>query len=240
MTTFASTAAAATGVRAGLDMRSKTNNLVLGMAGDGGTADIGIQSLSGAADRKEPIIYICYDNEAYMNTGIQKSGTTPFGARTTTTPVACLGEGNPLLSKNMPRIMAAHDIPYVATASVAFLEDYRRKLKKAAQVVRERKGLAYIHAHTPCSTGWRFPAHLGIEIARLAVETNLWPLYQIEEGVLSLTKKVKSPKPVTEYTKLQGRFRHLSTGQIQTLQQYADQLINSLLPKKEGASPPIT
>ena len=240
MTTFASTAAAATGVRAGLDMRSKTNNLVLGMAGDGGTADIGIQSLSGAADRKEPIIYICYDNEAYMNTGIQKSGTTPFGARTTTTPVACLGEGNPLLSKNMPRIMAAHDIPYVATASVAFLEDYRRKLKKAAQVVRERKGLAYIHAHTPCSTGWRFPAYQGIEVARLAVETNLWPLYQIEEGVLSLTKKVKSPKPVTEYTKLQGRFRHLSTGQIQTLQQYADQLINSLLPKKEGASPPIT
>jgi pyruvate ferredoxin oxidoreductase alpha subunit len=236
MTTFASTAATATGVRAGLDMRGKANNLVLGMAGDGGTADIGLQSLSGAAERKEPIIYLCYDNEAYMNTGIQRSGTTPFGARTTTTPVACLASGNPLSAKNMPKIMAAHDIPYIATASVAFLGDYKRKLRKAAQVVRDRRGLAYIHAHTPCSTGWRFPADQGIEVARLAVETNLWPLYEIEGGKLTLNKKIPKPKPVIEYAKLQGRFRHLDPQQIQDLQHYADQLISYIYSQLEEVS----
>jgi len=233
MTTFASTAATASGVRAGLDQRGKPDNLVLGIAGDGGTADIGLQALSGAAERRESILYICYDNEAYMNTGIQRSGTTPLGAQTTTTPLGLLSRGNPLSIKDMPRIMAAHHIPYLATASVGYLEDYRRKLKKAAQMVKERRGLAYIHVHTPCSTGWRFPPSLGVEIARLAVKTNLWPLYEIEGGRLSLTKKVSSPLPVVEYTKLQGRFRHLDAQQLQELQDYADRLIRSIYDQME-------
>ncbi|MBI2877594.1 MAG: hypothetical protein HYY20_12005 [Candidatus Tectomicrobia bacterium] len=234
MSTFAATASTATGVRAGLDALGKLDNLVVGIAGDGGTADIGIQSLSGAADRGESLLYICYDNEAYMNTGIQRSGTTPFGARTTTTPVGSEMQGSPLRAKDVPRIMEAHHLPYIATASVAFLEDYRKKLAKAVLVVKERKGLAYLHIHTPCATGWRFSPERTIEVARLAVETGLWPLYEVEDGTYAVSRRIKTPVPVKEYVRLQGRFRHLSPGQIQALQDLADGQIQWLRSLEEG------
>lgn len=225
MSTFAATASTAAGVRAGLDALGKVGNLVVGIAGDGGTADIGLQSLSGAANRQESLLYICYDNEAYMNTGIQRSGTTAFGARTSTTPVGEVLQGNPLAPKDLPRIMAAHDIPYIATASVAHLEDYRKKLARAAQLVKERKGLAYLHVHTPCATGWRFPPERAIEVSRLAVETGLWPLYEVEDGRYTVSRRIKNPKPVTDYVKSQGRFRHLSPEQLRGLQELADQRV---------------
>ncbi|MDP6560460.1 MAG: thiamine pyrophosphate-dependent enzyme, partial [Candidatus Binatia bacterium] len=227
MATFAATASTASGVRAGLDALGKEDNLVVGIAGDGGTADIGLQSLSGAANRQDRLLYICYDNEAYMNTGIQKSGTTAFGARTTT-PVDEVMQGNPLVAKDVPRIMAAHDVPFIATASVAYLEDYRKKLAKAVQMVKEQKRMAYLHIHAPCATGWRFPPEKTIEVARLAVETGLWPLYEIEEGCYTHNRKLKNPKPVAEYIKLQGRFRHLSPEQLQILQDLADQRVSWL------------
>ncbi|MBI2875993.1 MAG: pyruvate synthase subunit beta, partial [Candidatus Tectomicrobia bacterium] len=164
-------------------------------------------------------LYICYDNEAYMNTGIQKSGSTPYGAGTTTTPASLKGQGNPTpLPKDMGRIMAAHDIPYVATASVALLKDYKRKLLKAAQVVKERQGMAYIHAHSPCPPGWGFPASQTIEVARLAIQTGMWSLYEIEQGKYQATKTSLKPKPLSEYIKAQGRFSGLTDEQISRLE----------------------
>ncbi|MBI1987156.1 MAG: hypothetical protein HYS70_02265 [Nitrospinae bacterium] len=216
---FAGTASVSTGVRAGLDRRGKMDTLVVGFAGDGGTVDIGLQSLSGAANRGEPILYICYDNEAYMNTGIQRSGSTPYGANTATTPASSKGQGNPTpLPKDMGRIMAAHDIPYVATASVALLKDYQRKLLKAAQVVKNRQGMAYIHAHSPCPPGWGFPASKTIEVARLAIQTGMWRLYEIEHGKHHATKTPFAPQPISEYIKAQGRFSRLTDEQISLLE----------------------
>jgi pyruvate ferredoxin oxidoreductase alpha subunit len=219
---FAGTASVSTGVRAGLDRRGKMDTLVVGFAGDGGTVDIGLQSLSGAASRGEPILYICYDNEAYMNTGIQRSGSTPYGAVTATTPASQKGKDNPTpLPKDMARIMAAHDIPYVATASVAFLKDYKSKLLKAAQIVKNRQGMAYIHAHSPCPPGWGFPASKTIEVARLAIQTGMWRLYEIENGKYHYTKTSLEPKSLSEYIKAQGRFSHLTDEQISLLEAQA-------------------
>jgi pyruvate/2-oxoacid:ferredoxin oxidoreductase beta subunit len=193
---------------------------VLAYAGDGGTADVGFQCLSGAAERDEAIIYICYDNEGYMNTGIQRSGTTPYKAWTTTTPVGEVKRGKPQVNKNMPLIMAMHEIPFAATASIAYLHDYVSKLKEAAKV---EDGLAYIHLFTPCPTGWRFSPDRTVEVARLAVETNFFPLWEARYGKLRFTKKIWFRKPVREYLKIMGKYSHLTDGEIEEIQRLVDE-----------------
>jgi phenylglyoxylate dehydrogenase beta subunit len=193
---------------------------VVTFAGDGGTADVGFQSLSGAVERGENIIYICVDNEGYMNTGIQRSGTTSFGAWTTTTPVGKTSKGKARESKNLPMIMVMHGAPYVATANTAFLEDYAQKLKKAMEV---KDGLAYIHLFSPCPTGWRFPPEKTIEVSRLAVETNFFPLWEYERGKFRFTHSIEDPKPVEEYTRQIGKYSHLDRDQLKKFKRMVEE-----------------
>ena len=221
---FAASSAIASGVRSALDARGEKATVVV-WAGDGGTGDIGFASLSGAAERNEDILYVCYDNEAYMNTGVQRSGLTPFGAWTTTTP-----SGKAESKKPLPKIIADHGVPYVATASIAYLFDYKDKVRKA----KEMSGFRYIHLLSPCPPGWRFDAGLTVEIAKLAVETGIWPLYEIEKGKFRLTSisKVlvdkKKRKPVEEYLKLQGRFKDLKGEDVKRIQEEVDQMWEDL------------
>ncbi len=203
------TAAYAAGIKAGYEVQGK-DVTVCGMAGDGATVDIGLQSLSGALERGDKILYICYDNEAYMNTGIQGSASTPTNAWTTTTPAGKKGN-----RKNLGKIAAAHGIPYLATASVGFIEDFRKKLAKAKEATKT--GPAFIHLHAPCPTGWRSRPDKTIEIAKLAVTTRCWPLYEVVDGVVALTKTVNNPKPLSDYFKLQGRFRGVTEKQAETM-----------------------
>ncbi len=175
------------------------------LAGDGATFDIGIRSLSGMMERGHDVLYICYDNEAYMNTGIQRSGSTPMGAATTTTPAGKQSLGEDIRKKDMPSIAAAHGLEYVATASVAYPEDFKRKVKKALEI----EGPKYIQIFAPCPRGWRHESKNTIKIARLAVETGLYPVFEMENGRITNTMKVKDRKPVEEYLKVQGRFKHL-------------------------------
>jgi pyruvate/2-oxoacid:ferredoxin oxidoreductase beta subunit len=199
---------------------------VVALAGDGGTADIGLQALSAAAERKDNIIYICYDNEAYMNTGIQRSGTTPLGCWTATTPLGKEGRGKKQASKNLPLIMLAHDLPYMATACPSYPEDFLEKLEKAKKV---KNGLAYIHILTPCPTGWRFRTDASIDVGRLAVETNYFPLWEAVDGNLRFTKKIDFPKPIESFTRMMGRYRHLTREEISSLQEAVDGRYNRLL-----------
>ncbi|MBW1802432.1 MAG: 4Fe-4S dicluster domain-containing protein [Deltaproteobacteria bacterium] len=193
---------------------------VVSFVGDGATADIGFQPLSGAAERGENIIYICYDNEAYMNTGIQRSGTTPLGAWTTTTEVGQHQRGKGKAGKYVPLLMALHGgVSYTATAIIGFPHDYARKLKKAMEV---KDGMAYIHLFSPCPVGWRAAEDSSIEMCEAAVETNYFPLWEAEKGVFRITHEVKNPKPVQEFTKQTGRFRHLAREDLDTLQQLVD------------------
>lgn len=198
------------GIDAGLKALGKRAGINLfSYSGDGGTVDIGLQALSGAVDRGHRFLYICYDNEGYMNTGGQRSGATPYKARTSTTPVGALiaGEPRPIARrKDMVRIMAAHGIKYAATASIAFPVDYLRKVEKAINT----DGPTYIHLQSPCIVGWGFDESMGVTIARLAVETCIFPLYEVEDGrKFKITKQITRKKPVEEYLKLQGRFKHL-------------------------------
>ncbi|MGQ9529974.1 MAG: pyruvate synthase subunit PorB [Candidatus Bathycorpusculaceae bacterium] len=216
---FESTAAAASGIVAALRQRKMEDITVIGWAGDGGTVDIGIQALSGAAERETNFIYICYDNEAYGNTGMQRSGATPYGAWTTTTP-----SGKKERKKDMPLIMAAHRIPYVATACPSYPIDLVNKLRKAKEI----KGTKYIHILAPCPTGWRYDASKTVELGRLAVQTGLWALYEIEYGKFKLNPpsdrlvdKAKR-KPIKEYFALQGRFRSLTDEDIERIQSWVD------------------
>jgi phenylglyoxylate dehydrogenase beta subunit len=211
--------------------RMERNVHVVAFAGDGGTADVGFQSLSGAVERGENIIYICVDNEGYMNTGIQRSGTTPFGAWTTTTPVGKVSQGKTRESKNLPMIMVMHGAPYVATASTAFLEDYAEKLKKAMKV---KDGVAYIHLFSPCPTGWRFQPEKTIEVSRLAVETNFFPLWEYEREKFRFTRPIDHPKPVEEYLRLSGKYSHLNKKQIGGIKRILEKrcdMLRSLNPK---------
>ena len=175
-TAFETGASTASGVKAGLEMQGDTETTVAAWVGDGGTFDIGLQSLSGAAERNDDIIYFCYDNEAYMNTGIQRSSATPWGTWTTTTPTNH-PKGQP--KKNIMEILAAHRIPYAATCSVAFPEDMMRKIQKAKAI----HGTRFIHIYSPCPTGWKAPSSLAVKIARLAVHTKVFPLYEVEDGL---------------------------------------------------------
>ncbi|MRS11994.1 MAG: pyruvate synthase subunit beta [Actinobacteria bacterium] len=218
---FPSTASSAAGVRAGLRaMRREGEMTVLAMAGDGGTADIGMQALSGAAERDDDFIYVCYDNEAYMNTGTQRSGSTPAGARTTTTWTG--KRENP---KDVPAIMEAHGIGYIASTNAAFPTDVYDKVLKA----RDRRGLRYIHMNTPCPSGWSFDPKDTVKLGRLAVDTGVVVLYEIEDGVFRLTGRsaslAKSGKPlvpVAEYLAAQGRFRGVSDETAAEIQSWVD------------------
>lgn len=175
------------------------------MAGDGATFDIGIRSLSGMLERGHDVLYICYDNEAYMNTGIQRSGSTPLGATTTTTPAGEESYGEDVHKKDMPRIVAAHGVEYVATANIAYPEDFKKKIEKALKI----DGPKYIQVFTPCPRGWRNDARNVVKIARLAVQTAVYPIYEMENGEITSVKKIKDRKPVEDYLELQGRFQHL-------------------------------
>lgn len=181
------------------------------IGGDGLTADVGFQSLSGAAERGENLLYICIDNEAYMNTGIQRSSTTPYGGWTTTTPA-----GKEKKGKDMPLLMAFHHIPYVATATMAYPEDFARKLLKAKAV---KEGMAYLHIFSPCVVGWRTKDDRSIEIARMAVNTNYFPLWEFEKGKLSFTYRAKKTRPLRDFVKLMGRFNNLKDPQLRELEE---------------------
>ncbi len=217
---FPSTAASASGLVAGLKALGRTDITVVGFAGDGGTHDIGIQALSGAAERGADFIYICYDNEAYMNTGTQRSSSTPLGAKTATTPV--LGKQQHL--KDMPRIMEAHSVSYIATACPSYPADLYDKMRKA----KTKKGTRYIHISTPCPPGWIFPTKDTVKMGRLAVETGMVTLYEVEDGVFRLTGRSRSIaergklKPVGDYIKLQGRFAGISADNLKELQTWVN------------------
>jgi len=194
---------------------------VVCFTGDGGAADVGFQPLSGAAERNENVIYICYDNEGYMNTGVQRSSATPLGASTTTTPVGKVGRGKPTHSKYMPLVMLMHEPAYVATATLSHLEDLAKKLKKAMEKVKE--GFVYIHVFAPCPVGWRIESNRVIEVCRNAVRTNYFPLWESEGNRPKLTVEVASPKPVSEMTKLIRKFSHMKEDELAALQKAVDE-----------------
>jgi phenylglyoxylate dehydrogenase beta subunit len=210
------TAAMLTGIKRQFN-RSGREVTAMAIAGDGGACDVGFQSLSGAAERGEQILFLVVDNEGYMNTGMQRSSCTPYGAWTSTTPVGRASAGKTQDAKNLPLIMVSHRCEYVATASTAYMEDFYDKLDKA--IAASKRGFAYLHVYSPCTTGWRFPSELNMEVARKAVETNfvmLWE-YNPRDG-LRLTHSVDEPLPVTDYVKAMGRFRHLSPDQLDHIQ----------------------
>ena len=219
-TLFENTAAVASGIEAGIKVLSRKGKYtrktkVVAMGGDGGTADIGFQALSGALERGHNFIYVCFDNEAYMNTGIQRSSATPFGASTTTSPAGKVSIGQTTWKKNMPAIAAAHDIPYVATACHSYPFDLMTKITKAMAV----EGPSYIHVLSVCPTGWRLAPELTIRAGRLAVQTGIFPLYEIEKGEYTLNFDFPQLRPIEDYFKLQGRFRHLSKETIAQIQE---------------------
>jgi pyruvate/2-oxoacid:ferredoxin oxidoreductase beta subunit len=216
---LAAAAAFASGVKQGLELTGDWETEVIAYAGDGGTFDIGLQSLSAAVERNERILYICYDNEAYMNTGIQRSGATPLGAWTGTSP----SKGEP--KKDIMAILAAHGIPYAATVSIAYPEDFLRKLERAKGV----KGTRFFHVLAACPTGWRFPPDLTVRVARLAVQSKVAPLFEIEGGEYARVQKPRVEVPVRDYLSLQARFNHLTEEQIDLIQEAVDRAWERLL-----------
>lgn len=230
-TAFETAGAVSSGIRAALDMMGKQDITVLAWAGDGGTFDIGFQALSGAVERNENFIYVCYDNEAYMNTGIQRSSATPWMAWTTTTPVEH-PKDEP--KKDIVAIMAAHRIPYTATATVAYPEDMIAKFRKAKGI----RGAKFIHLLSPCPPGWKSEASDSIKLARLAVQSNVFPLYEIERGEkVTITVWPKDGGvPVSDYLRLQGRFRHLSDEAIAAIQAEVDHNWKRLVAKAKGSA----
>ncbi len=213
ISTFAGTASMLTGIEAGFRRRGIKDFTAVGFAGDGGTADIGIQALSGAIDRNDNIIYICYDNEAYMNTGIQKSGLTPFGAKTTTTPAGQNIHGNIRPKKNMFEIVAAHDISYAATATVGYMNDFLNKVEKASKI----QGTKYIHVIAPCPTGWGIPVSDTIDAAREIVDCGLWYLAEYENHEFKISRDPKTFTSVEDYLRKQARFKHLTDEDIKII-----------------------
>ena len=216
---FEATGASIAGLRAGLDARGMKDVTVVGFAGDGGTADIGLQALSGALERGVDAIYIMYDNEAYMNTGIQRSGATPWGAWTSTTPVGKTGRMKREEKKDLMGIVLAHNIPYAATASIAFPEDFTKKLEKARSI----HGPRFFHVLAPCPPGWKYPPEHTVRLGRMAVDSRVFPLYEVVDGRYRITRKPGRPTPVAEYLRLQGRFSHLDEAQVATIQTRVDE-----------------
>jgi pyruvate ferredoxin oxidoreductase beta subunit len=203
--------------RKGRISEDKAKIVIVG--GDGGTSDIGFQALSGALERWHDFTYICLDNEGYMNTGIQRSSATPWGSWTTTTPVGGGSCGKRVIKKDLPSIVAAHHIPYVATASPSSHLDLMNKVRKGVMM----QGPAFIHVLCPCPTGWKIPTHLTVTVAKMAVETTVYPLYEVVNGQYFVTRKIATPKPVSEYLKMQGRFKHLTKTQISSIQSEVEQ-----------------
>ncbi len=222
---FEIAAPTAAGIACALKIKGEEDTTVLAFAGDGGTFDIGLQSLSGAADRNDDFVYVCLDNEAYMNTGIQSSSATPQNAWTMTTPGGRQGK-----KKQFMEIIAAHRMPYAATASIGYPQDLMEKVKKARGI----KGTRFIHTLTPCPTGWRMPENLTAKSAMLAVETNLFPLYEIIDGTEYRITHDPKGLPVTEYLKIQGRYRHLNEEAIEGIQREADGQWERLLAQARG------
>jgi len=224
---FENQAAVASGIEAALKKQGKLAEgvKVLAFGGDGGTLDIGFGALSGMLERGHDILYVCMDNEAYMNTGVQRSGSTPFAASTTTSPAGRRSFGEDRPKKDLPAIVAAHGVPYVATASMSLFADVRRKVKKAMGI----QGPRYIQIHVPCPPGWGYDEKLSVEVGRLAVECGLYPLVEWENGKVTRARKIKKV-PVEEYLKGQRRFRHLfrteeGKAQLAKVQELADENI---------------
>ncbi len=220
-TPFATAASTSSGVLAGLRRRGFKDTTVVAWAGDGGTYDIGLSALSSAMERNDDFLYICYDNEAYMNTGIQRSSSTPLLAWTTTTP-----EHHPkqVPKKDIMEIMAAHRIPYAATATVAYPEDLVAKVRRA----RETRGSKFINILSSCPTGWQTRPQDSIRVSRLAVTTNVYPLYEVFDGVRRVLRDNPHPRPVKEYLEIQGRFHHLEEKDILTIQAHVDEAWSQL------------
>ena len=228
---FENASAAASGVEAAIRVLkrkgvidpSKPINVIV-LAGDGGTYDIGFQSLSGMLERGHRVMYVLYDNEAYMNTGIQRSGGTPKYAWTTTTPAGKVWPGNLRQKKPIAEIVAAHRVPYVATTNPAYPLDMLNKFKRGLEV----EGPSFIHVLQPCPTGWRFDPRYGIKIARLATETGMWINWELDHGEFDVTVPVRRRKPVREYLRMQGRFKHLTEEQIREIQRMVDQEVERI------------
>ncbi len=224
-TLFENNSAVASGIEAGLKaltrkgVRDMSSTKVVAMGGDGSTLDIGLQALSGAMERGHNFLYICFDNEAYMNTGIQRSSSTPYGATTTTSPAGKASIGQFSWKKNLPAIAAAHNIPYVATACPSYHRDLAMKVKKGMEV----KGPAYIQILSPCPTGWRCPTDNAVEVGRSAVQCGMYPIYEVENGKYKINVSPEPLKPVVEYLKGQGRFRHLADTDINKIQDKVNQ-----------------
>lgn len=219
---FANAAAVASGVEAALRARGEDTPVIV-QAGDGGTFDIGLQCLSGMIERGHDVLFVCYDNEAYMKTGVQRSSSTPHAVRTTTSPPGRVSEGKHHLKKDLISIVAAHRMPYAATATVAYFPDLRAKVDKAMRI----KGPRFLHVLSPCPLGWDHDAALSVTVARLAVETGLFPLIELEYGAVTGVTRLARQQPVEEYLKLQGRFKHLfadkgGAEEIRHLQALAD------------------
>ena len=221
---FETGGAVASGVRAALDVKGDSETTVVTWAGDGGTFDIGFQALSGAVERNENFIYVCYDNEAYMNTGVQRSSSTPYGAWTTTTPGQ---DWKKMRKKNIVEALVAHRIPYAATANIAFPDDLVRKVQKAKGL----KGSKFIHIYASCPTGWRIPSEMSVKIARMAVQTNIFPLYEVEGGIKYTINYKPKEYLVREYFKLQGRFRYLTDRDLDQIQEMVNEDWELLLRK---------
>lgn len=221
MALFGSLAVVASGLKTALTMRGETETEVVAWGGDGATFDIGFQVLSAAAERNEDIIYVCSDNEAYQNTGNQRSSATPWGGVTTTSPLPTLKMER---KKDIMSLMAGHAIPYAATATVAYPDDFMRKVKKAKAI----RGFRFLHILTPCVTGWMIPSELTVEVARLAVETKIFPLFEVENGTAFTINKEPEGVPVEEYLRIQRRFQHLTSQQIAEIQNEADEKWNRL------------
>jgi len=231
---FPNSASVGSGVAAGLKVLRRKGKIpdryikAVSIGGDGGTVDIGLQALSGAMERGHDLLYVCFDNEAYMNTGIQRSGATPFGASTTTEPAGLDSSGKTAWKKNVPEIMVAHNVPYVATACHSYPLDLMNKVKKARRI----KGPTYIHCLSVCPTGWRLSPELSIKAGRLAVETGVFPLYEVVDGKYRITVEMPEKlRPVEDYVKIQGRFHHLAEDEIKAFQERVIQEFNKLLEK---------
>ncbi|MFP3045125.1 MAG: thiamine pyrophosphate-dependent enzyme [Thermocladium sp.] len=236
---FENAAAVASGVRKGIDILSKKgawrngDTRVVVVAGDGGTVDIGLQSLSGMLERGDKVMYFLYDNEAYMNTGIQRSGATPMYAWTTTTPVGEVLHGKPQVKKDIFDIVLAHGVKYAATATISDLIDMSNKIQKALEYSRE--GPTFMHVLSPCPPGWKYDESKTVEIAKKAIETAYWINVEYDHGTWAVTTRVPTRKPVSEFLKMQGRFSHVTPEEVAEIQKWVDErvaMVNKLVGKE--------